>query len=161
MGPALPLDFGDPVDWRSIINTYNLQGGTYTIQSTPLYPWDKWETIFSRSVGRMRTNIDKDGIFRKDDARLLVYIALESFMNKTHGNGHDCLLRSICKNAQIEQHVGVFAEIYNIVLTPGTEFMDTAYKEAHVAGKSGVDCYKTFKKCKVAANIVEQFMADF
>ncbi|XP_037940160.1 uncharacterized protein LOC119673024 [Teleopsis dalmanni] len=161
MGPALPVPLGDPVDWRGLIAAYNLQGGTYTIQSTPLYPWDKWETIFSRSVRRMRARIHYPDKFVEDDSRLFVYTALEAFMNKLHGNGRDCLLRSICVNAQIDQHVGVFAEIYNIVLTPGNMLLEPAYKAAYDAGKSGIECNKLYGKCTVISNFLDQHMADF
>jgi len=33
------------------------------------------------------------------------------------GHGRQCLLRGICENAQVHHHVGIMAELLNVLLT--------------------------------------------
>lgn len=54
--------------------------------------------------------------FETDDSRLFAYILLEALMERQHGNGHRCLLRSICQNAQVDEHVGILSEIMDVIL---------------------------------------------
>jgi len=123
IGPSLPIPLGDHVTFRSAVLSFTLQGGTYSLPTTPIWPWDKWENTFARSMQQMRRNIEihtaNGGVRYADDARLLVYTALEEYMGRRNNDmavGRQCLLRSICENAQVHHHVGIFSEILNIVL---------------------------------------------
>lgn len=123
IGPSMPIPLGDHVTFRSAVLSYTLQGGTYSLPTTPVWPWDKWESTFARSLQQMRRNIERHtangGVRYADDARLLVYTALEQYMGRRNDDisvGRQCLLRSICQNAQVHHHVGIFSEILNIVL---------------------------------------------
>lgn len=123
IGASMPIPLGDPVKFRSAVLSFTLQGGTYSMPTTPIWPWDKWETVFARSLQQMRRNIERHtarGAVRyADDARQLVYTAFEEYMGRRNNNmtvGRQCLLRSICENAQVHHHVGIFSEILNIVL---------------------------------------------
>lgn len=123
IGPSLPIPLGDHVTFRSTVLSFTLQGGTYNLPTTPIWPWDKWESTFARSLQQMRRNIERHeangGVRYADDARLLVYTVLEEYMGRSNNDmpmGKQCLLRSICENAQVHHHVGIFSEILNIVL---------------------------------------------
>lgn len=123
IGPSLPIPLGDHVTFRSAVLSFTLQGGTYSLPTKPIWPWDKWESTFARSLQQMRRNIERHtangGVRYADDARLLVYTALEQYMGRRNDDmsvGRPCLLRSICQNAQVHQHVGILSEILNIVL---------------------------------------------
>lgn len=123
IGPSMPIPLGDHVTFRSCVLSYTLQGGTYSLPTSPIWPWDKWESTFARSLQQMRRNIERHtangGVRYADDARLLVYTALEQYMGRRNDDlsvGRQCLLRSICQNAQVHHHVGIFSEILNIVL---------------------------------------------
>jgi len=123
IGPSMPIPLGDKVTFRSCVLSYTLQGGSYSLPTSPIWPWDKWEGTFARSLTQMRRNIERHvangGVRYADDARLLVYTALEEYMGRRNNDrsmGRQCLLRSICENAQIHHHIGVFSEIMDIVL---------------------------------------------
>lgn len=110
MGPIYPIQLGDPVNWRSILALINFHVGEFKIPDKPLYPWEKWETLYARSqVNR--------GNLQTDSSREFIYTALEFFMDKSHGVGRACLLRSICENAQVDHHMDLFGEILNVILT--------------------------------------------
>lgn len=102
----------DPIEWRSIVSINNIQGGHYPLPSEPTYPWEKWEDTFARSMKSFQGQAD----FETDDSRLFAYILLEALMERQHGNGHRCLLRSICQNAQVDEHVGILSEIMDVIL---------------------------------------------
>ncbi|XP_037948404.1 uncharacterized protein LOC119679887 [Teleopsis dalmanni] len=159
LGPSMPVPLDDPVTWRALVCSYNLQGGHYTMPTTPLYPWDKWEHIFSRSLKKIENNIRADN--GRDDARLFVYTALENYMSRKNGNGRACLLRSICENAQVDHYVGIFGTILNIVLTPGKQQLNSIYTAASEAGKLGADCVKLYADCPSGANILDGFLHDW
>lgn len=122
IGPSLPIPLGDHVSFRSAVLSFTLQTSS-NLPTTPIWPWDKWESTFARSLQQMRRNIERNtanGVVRyADDARLLTYTVLEEYMGRRNNNmivGRQCLLRSICENAQVHHHVGIFSEILNIVL---------------------------------------------
>ncbi|XP_061391769.1 uncharacterized protein LOC133327223 [Musca vetustissima] len=153
IGPIMPVQLGDPIVWRSLICLYNIHVGDYKMPSTPIYPWDKWENIYARSKAF-------NGKLEPDYSRELLYAALEGFMNRPHGHGRECLLRSICENAQIDQHMDFFGEILNVILTPGKEDLDEDYRSAYEMGRNGVNCLKYYINCPKGANIFDQFIHE-
>ncbi|XP_053955373.1 uncharacterized protein LOC128861335 isoform X1 [Anastrepha ludens] len=153
-GVIASINLDDPVDWRSIVSINNIQGGFYPLPYEPLYPWDKWEDIFARSL----KNLLPGSNYETDDSRKFAYAAIEALMQLQHGNGHKCLLRSICKNAQVDEHVGIFSEIMDVVLSPGREDIDVVYMEAFQAGKSGADCLRLYAECRVSSNFLDQYL---
>ncbi|EDV96961.1 uncharacterized protein LOC6558704 [Drosophila grimshawi] len=162
IGPSLPIPLGDHVTFRSAVLSFNLQGGTYSLPTTPIWPWDKWETTFARSLQQMRRHIERQtasgDVRYADDARLLVYTALEEYMGRRNNNmivGRQCLLRSICENAQVHQHVGVFSEIFNIVLSPGKADLDNSYHDAFAAGQAGANCLAIYRVCPRGLNFLD------
>ncbi|EDW79268.1 uncharacterized protein Dwil_GK25529 [Drosophila willistoni] len=162
VGPVMATQLEDPgVTWRSLVYYYTLHFGGYTLPSAPLYPWDKWETIYARSLQKQIQQLDS---MPEDDTRVFAYAALERYMDQVsdgvQGRGHECLMRNICENAQIHQHVGIMAELVNILLTPGKALLDEDYKEAYAAGLGGVDCLIQFKKCPRGASILDEFIID-
>ncbi|XP_070142024.1 uncharacterized protein [Drosophila kikkawai] len=137
-------------------------GGTYSLPTSPIWPWDKWEGTFARSLAQMKRNIEihtaNGGVRYADDARLLVYTALEEYMGRRNNNlamGRQCLLRSICENAQIHHHIGVFSEIMDIVLSPGKAELDNSYHEAYAAGKAGANCLHLYRTCPRGLNFLD------
>lgn len=117
VGPVMAVQLADPVVWRSLLNYYVLHFGAYTLPSAPLYPWDKWETIFARSLSEKIRQLDES---HEDDTRLFAYTAVEQYMDNASdviGRGRQCMLRAICENAQVHHHVGIMAELLNVMLT--------------------------------------------
>ncbi|XP_001353456.2 uncharacterized protein [Drosophila pseudoobscura] len=165
IGPSLPIPLEDHVTFRSCVLSFTLQGGTYSLPTSPIWPWDKWEGTFARSLTQMRRNIERHAasgdIRYADDARLLVYTALEEYMGRRNDNmavGRQCLLRSICENAQIHHHIGVFSEILNIVLSPGKADLDKSYHDAYAAGKAGADCLGLYRTCPRGDNFLDELL---
>ncbi|XP_022216821.2 uncharacterized protein LOC111070522 [Drosophila obscura] len=166
IGPSLPIPLEDHVTFRSCVLSFTLQGGTYSLPTSPIWPWDKWEGTFARSLTQMRRNIERhaaaNGDTRyADDARLLVYTALEEYIGRRNDDmavGRQCLLRSICENAQIHQHIGVFSEILNIVLSPGKADLDKCYHDAYEAGKAGADCLGLYRACPRGGNFLDELL---
>ncbi|XP_064545657.1 uncharacterized protein LOC135433484 [Drosophila montana] len=160
VGPVMAVELQDPVVWRSMVNFYTLHFGAYTLPSAPLYPWDKWESIFARSLNDKIRQLDAS---HDDDTRLFAYTALEHYMDNESGvlgRGHQCLLRAMCENAQVHHHVGIMAELLNVLLTPGKARLEEAYKEAHAAGLAGVDCWELFHECPRGASALDAFTVD-
>ncbi|KAH8322913.1 hypothetical protein KR059_010724, partial [Drosophila kikkawai] len=162
IGPSLPIPLEDKVTFRSCVLSFTLQGGTYSLPTSPIWPWDKWEGTFARSLAQMKRNIEihtaNGGVRYADDARLLVYTALEEYMGRRNNNlamGRQCLLRSICENAQIHHHIGVFSEIMDIVLSPGKAELDNSYHEAYAAGKAGANCLHLYRTCPRGLNFLD------
>ncbi|EDW93719.1 uncharacterized protein LOC6533281 [Drosophila yakuba] len=162
IGPSMPIPLGDKVSFRSCVLSFTLQGGSYSLPTSPIWPWDKWEGTFARSLTQMRKNIERHvangGVRYADDARLLVYTALEEYIgrsNNDHSVGRQCLLRSICENAQIHHHIGVFSEIMDIVLSPGKADVDNAYHEAYAAGRAGANCLGLYRTCPRGINFLD------
>ncbi|XP_065361818.1 uncharacterized protein LOC135955395 [Calliphora vicina] len=151
IGPIQPITLADPIVWRSLICSYNIHVGNYQIPSTPLYPWDKWENFYVRS-NQGRAHI------KPDESREFLYLVLENYMNLSHGNGKECLLRSICENAQIHKHMDLFAEILNVILTPGYGDVDGIYGHAYEMGRAGADCFKYYSKCPPGFCFLDQFL---
>lgn len=117
VGPVMGVQLADPVVWRSFVNYYILHFGAYTLPSAPLYPWDKWESIFARSLSEKVRQLDES---HEDDTRLFAYTAVEQYMDNVSGiagRGRQCMLRAICENAQVHHHVGIMAELLNVMLT--------------------------------------------
>lgn len=113
----MPVPLADPVSFRSLVCSYTLQGGHYTIPTEPLYPWDKWENTFARSLKQMKSKFERYGEYETDGSREFVYTLLEEYIGRNNANGHQCLLRAICENAQVQHHEDVFAQVLNVVLT--------------------------------------------
>ncbi|EDW19569.1 uncharacterized protein LOC6583428 [Drosophila mojavensis] len=165
IGASMPIPLGDPVKFRSAVLSFSLQGGTYSMPTSPIWPWDKWETTFARSLQQMRRNIERhtaSGALRyADDARQLVYTALEEYMGRRNNDmvaGRQCLLRSICENAQVHHHVGIFSEILNIVLSPGKADIDNCYHDAFAAGQAGANCLAVFEACPRGLNFLDEML---
>ncbi|XP_054732837.1 uncharacterized protein LOC129240838 [Anastrepha obliqua] len=160
VGPSEQVDLADPISWRSLVCSHSLQGGHYSIPSSPLYPWDKWEDTFARQTRRLHDNpLGFDNyIYESDDSRLFVYTVLETLMNRRGVNGHQCLLRSICQNAQVGQHVGVLSELLDVVLTPGMEDLDKSYRVAREAGAGDADCLKLYSECPAGVNLLDSYL---
>ncbi|ALC44291.1 CG14826 [Drosophila busckii] len=165
MGPSMPIPLGDHVTFRSTVLSYNIQGGTYSLPTTPIWPWDKWEVNFARSLQQMQRNIELHTASGKlryaDDSRLLVYTALEQFIGRSNNDmtmGRQCLLRSICENGQVHQHVGIFSEILNIVLSPGKADLDDCYHDAFAAGQAGANCLAVYKDCPRGSNFLDELL---
>ncbi|KAH8380482.1 hypothetical protein KR009_011036 [Drosophila setifemur] len=161
IGPSLPIPLGDKVTFRSCVLSFTLQGGSYSLPTSPIWPWDKWEDTFARSLTQMKRNIESHeamGVRYADDARLLVYTVLEEYMGRRNNDlamGRQCLLRSICENAQIHHHIGVFSEIMDIVLSPGKAELDNSYHDAYAAGKAGANCLGLYRSCPRGLNILD------
>ncbi|KAH8366339.1 hypothetical protein KR200_000173, partial [Drosophila serrata] len=162
IGPSLPIPLEDKVTFRSCVLSFTLQGGTYSLPTSPIWPWDKWEGTFARSLVQMKRNIERHtangGVRYADDARLLVYTALEEYMGRRNNDmamGRQCLLRSICENAQIHHHIGVFSEIMDIILSPGKAELDNSYHEAYAAGKAGANCLQRYRTCPRGLNFLD------
>ncbi|KAI8041145.1 uncharacterized protein LOC128257379 [Drosophila gunungcola] len=162
IGPSLPIPLEDKVTFRSCVLSFTLQGGSYSLPTSPIWPWDKWEGTFARSLTQMRRNIERQtangGVRYADDARLLVYTALEEYIGRRNNNlsmGRQCLLRSICENAQIHHHIGVFSEIMDIILSPGKADLDNSYHEAFAAGRAGANCLGLYKSCPRGLNFLD------
>ncbi|XP_068150071.1 uncharacterized protein [Drosophila tropicalis] len=165
IGPSMPIPLGDHVTFRSCVLSYTLQGGTYSMPTSPIWPWDKWESTFARSLSQMRRNIEiqtaSGNLKYADDARLLVYTALEEYIGRRNDDmsiGRPCLLRSICENAQIHHHVGIFSEILNIVLSPGKANLEIAYHDAYTAGRRGINCLTQYDSCPRGLNFLDEFL---
>ncbi|XP_039965856.1 uncharacterized protein LOC126761760 isoform X1 [Bactrocera neohumeralis] len=153
-GAIATVNVDEPIAWRSIVSINNIQGGFYPLPAVPTYPWDKWEDTFARSMKHFQELAD----FETDDSRLFIYTLLEVLMERQHGNGHQCLLRSICQNAQVDEHVGMFSEIMDVVLRPGKESIAVAYTDAFVAGKANADCMRLYSECRVPSNYLDQYL---
>ncbi|XP_016955369.1 uncharacterized protein LOC108028216 [Drosophila biarmipes] len=167
IGPSTPIPLGDKVSFRSCVLSFTLQGGSYSLPTSPIWPWDKWEGTFARSLEHMRRNIERHtasgGVRYADDARLLVYTALEEYMGRSNNDrsmGRQCLLRSICENAQIHHHIGVFSEIMDIVLSPGKADLDSSYHEAFAAGKAGANCLGLYRSCPRGSNFLDGLLIE-
>lgn len=113
----MPVRLADPLAWRSLVCSFNLQGGQYQIPTEPVYPWDKWEDTFARSLNQMKTKFETYAEYEQDESREFLYMVLEKYMTRTNVNGRQCLLRAICENAQIHEHIGIFANVLDVVLT--------------------------------------------
>ncbi|KAH8405344.1 hypothetical protein KR222_005841 [Zaprionus bogoriensis] len=160
VGPVMGVQLADPVVWRSVVNYYILHFGAYTLPSAPLYPWDKWESILARSLSEKIRQLDAS---HEDDTRLFAYTALEQYMDNASGvpgRGRQCLLRAMCENAQVHHHVGIMAELLNVLLTPGKTRLADAYKEARAAGLAGVDCLQQFDKCPRGESVLDALAVD-
>ncbi|EDW70154.1 uncharacterized protein [Drosophila virilis] len=160
VGPVMAVELQDPVAWRSMVNFYVIHFGAYTLPSAPLYPWDKWESVFARSLNDKIRQLDAS---HEDDTRLFAYTALEHYMDNAsgvRGRGRQCLLRAMCENAQVHHHVGIMAELLNVLLTPGKARLEEAYKEAYAAGLAGVDCCEQFHECPRGASALDAFTLD-
>ncbi|XP_075162148.1 uncharacterized protein LOC142234836 [Haematobia irritans] len=153
MGPIFPIDFGDPINWRALICLVNIHVGEFKVPDSPLYPWDKWENIYARTQS-------SDNNWKPDDSREFIYHVLEYFMERTHGSGRECLLRSICENAHVDHHMDLFGDILNAILTPGKEILDPVYREAYKYGKNGIDCFQYYTSCPKGLNFLDQFINE-
>ncbi|XP_033242867.1 uncharacterized protein LOC108152415 isoform X1 [Drosophila miranda] len=160
VGPVMPTQLEDAVSWRGLLYFWTLHFGGYTLPSEPLYPWDKWETIYARSLQEQVRRLDAS---HEDDTRLFVYEILEKYMDQASGSvglGRQCLLRGICENAQIHQHLGIVAELLNILLTPGKARLDLSYREAYAAGLAGSHCLEQFEECPRGKSVLDAFAVD-
>lgn len=113
----MPVTLADPVSFRSLVCSYTLQGGQYPLPTEPLYPWDKWEDIYARSLKEVKSKFERYGEYDDDGSREFVYTLLENYIGRNNANGHQCLLRAICENAQVHRHDDLYSEILNVVLT--------------------------------------------
>ncbi|XP_043650153.1 uncharacterized protein LOC122618085 [Drosophila teissieri] len=160
VGPVMATQLEDPVVWRSMVYYYVLHFGAFTLPSAPLYPWDKWEAIYARSLQEKIRSLDES---HEDDTRLFVYAILENYMDQVSesvGRGRNCLLRGICENAQVHHHVGIMAELLNVLLTPGKTRLDVEYTEAFAAGKAGIDCLAHYSDCPRGESVLDAYAVD-
>ncbi|EDV96962.1 uncharacterized protein LOC6558307 [Drosophila grimshawi] len=160
IGCVMTVQLMDPVVWRSLVNFYVLHFGAYSMPATPLYPWDKWESIFARSLNEKIRQLDAS---HEDDTRLFAYTGLELYMDNESGvpgRGRHCLLRAMCENAQVHRHVGIMSELLNVLLTPGKARLDQIYREAHAAGLAGVDCLQQFYGCPRGESVLDALAVD-
>ncbi|EDW19573.2 uncharacterized protein LOC6583429 [Drosophila mojavensis] len=158
--PVSAIQLDDPYKWRSFVAFVVVHLGGYNLPSAPLYPWDKWDSVFSRSLKEKIRQLDES---HEDDTRLFAYAALEHYMDNASsipGRGRQCLLRAMCENAQVHHHVGIIAELLNLLLTPGKARLDQHYKEAHAAGLAGVDCLHQFHGCPRGASVLDELTVD-
>ncbi|KAM7357147.1 uncharacterized protein ACRADG_002639 [Cochliomyia hominivorax] len=153
IGPIFPITLADPIVWRSLICSYNIHVGNYKIPSEPLYPWDKWETFYARSN-------QGSSYPQTDGSREFLYGVLENYMTASHGNGRDCLLRSICENAQIHHHMDLFGQVLDVILTPGKGDVAPIYNHAYEMGRRGVDCFQYYNKCPKGLCFIDQFLYE-
>ncbi|KAM7356285.1 uncharacterized protein ACRADG_002090 [Cochliomyia hominivorax] len=87
--------------------------------------------------------------------RWTVYKALEGLGNRIGLSGRDCLLKSICENAETPFHYynGLIAELFYVLLTPSSSadklstHSDNEYYYAEHLGRSGANCHRVFKDC--------------
>ncbi|XP_067612999.1 uncharacterized protein [Eurosta solidaginis] len=158
IGPSGQVNLADPITWRSLVCSYNLQGGSYPLPTSPLYPWDKWEDTFARKVRHIPDQPYSFDNYETDDSRLFVYTVLETLMSQRGVNGRQCLLRSICQNAQVDEHVGVLSELLDVVLTPGKEDLDNGYFVARDAGLAGADCLQLYAECPTGVSLLDSYL---
>ncbi|XP_016955384.1 uncharacterized protein LOC108028229 [Drosophila biarmipes] len=160
VGPVMATQLEDPVVWRGLVYYYTLHFGAFTLPSAPLYPWDKWETLYARSLQEKIRSLDES---HEDDTRTFAYAALENYMDQVSGSvgrGRQCLLRGICENAQVHHHVGIMAELLNVLLTPGRTRLDISYTEALAAGKAGIDCLSHYSDCPRGESVLDAYAVD-
>ncbi|XP_055908497.1 uncharacterized protein LOC129943221 [Eupeodes corollae] len=153
-----PLYLEDHVHWRQVncIGTLQTQ---YDLPTKPLnsYINNNWGfPYYEKGLRSMREKFDKFGYFKPDVSRMFIYAALEEFMNRNDRNGRECLLRSICENAQVDEHVDEFSQIMNVILTPGKDDLDAVYREALKAGKFGADCLSLYSKCSYGDSFLDR-----
>ncbi|XP_046808499.1 uncharacterized protein LOC111688933 [Lucilia cuprina] len=160
IGPSMPVRLADPIAFRSLVCSYSLQGGHYKIPPEPTYPWDKWEDTFARSLNQMRRRFENYGEYEQDESREFLYMVLEKYMSRNNVDGRQCLLRAICENAQVHEHIGVFANVLDVVLTPGKENLDNSYRMALQAGRHGADCIKLFNSCPKGSSLLDQYIDE-
>ncbi|KAL5283626.1 hypothetical protein ACFFRR_006094 [Megaselia abdita] len=156
-----PVEFEDPIRWRTLNCGYNLQC-QYAVPVDALYPWDKFddEHYVTRSLQSIREEFDKTGQARSDEARLFVYTGLETYIDRQGKSGRECLLKAICQNAQIDAHYGIFTEILNTILSPGTDPLFEVYYSAYRAGKAGVNCEQLFHQCRRGDSFLDHIIVD-
>ncbi|XP_013115584.1 uncharacterized protein LOC106093128 [Stomoxys calcitrans] len=160
IGPSIQVALADPVPFRSLVYSFNVQGGQYTIPTEPLYPWDKWENTFARSLKQIKSRFEDWGENKDDGSREFLYTVLEDYMARNNANGHQCLLRAICQNAQVQRHEGIFAQLLDVILTPGHENLDKSYVMAMQAGRYGVDCLTMYYLCPTGSSPLDQYINE-
>ncbi|KAF2881346.1 hypothetical protein ILUMI_24825 [Ignelater luminosus] len=150
IGVAIPVKLGLK---QSMVYALNFQYQYVAAQNRSqleVYP-----PIISRSR-------DKRQIEKSD--RALVYLGLESLMNRYGINGKSCILRSICENAMESLHHeanGLYGHLMHIILTPDygdgeiDEDLDADYLDAQKAGEYGVDCLSLFPACPYGHGILD------
>ncbi|XP_055850451.1 uncharacterized protein LOC129915021 [Episyrphus balteatus] len=152
-----PLYLEDPVNWRQM----NCLAGLQTQYELPSKPRDtffnkNWGVPYERNLKTIRDEFDRFSSIKPDFSRVFVYTALEEFMNRNGRNGRECLLRSICENAQIDEHVDDFSRILDVILTPGRDDLDEVYREAFKAGEFGADCLTSYSKCSYGDSFLDR-----
>lgn len=140
------VELEDPISWRVLqLNLNFLAQYALPTQADQLY--DLFEN-YQRS-GQQDL---------EDTGRTLIYESLISFMNRQGTNGKECLRKAICENAQIQHHEGIFAEVINVILTPGR--VNDPFKSDYESGRIGVDCQSSYPQCAQGDSVFDRCFLD-
>lgn len=97
-----------------------------------------------------------------DESRRLVYNALETTWERRGRNGYECILRAICEVAESPfGHNGLFGEVVDTIFTPNSDFEDTDFHSARLAGLRGADCGNTYMKCPAGEGFLDSISHFF
>ncbi|XP_066252247.1 uncharacterized protein [Euwallacea similis] len=95
--------------------------------------------------------------------RAVFYSAVEDFLDKQNINGRQCLLKTICENADFthfDDDGGLLGQILNVFLTPDNgngpdPLLDEAYSDAQKAGEFGADCNSLYSGCNLGKSFFD------
>ncbi|KAL9871508.1 uncharacterized protein ACN427_014539 isoform 1-T1 [Glossina fuscipes fuscipes] len=157
LGVSLPITLANPK--RSLRVFYNLQL-QYIPPPDPIY----WWSLLNSTTFESRTQRSKHLLY--DNSRSLIYKCLENIFRSIDAlNNQECLQRFICDlsrtplNADLSDSVYyILHKIVNAVFMPIQPNVETRYWEAHEAGRYGAHCKKTFSRCSLSEDVLNQFM---
>ncbi|XP_017774919.1 PREDICTED: uncharacterized protein LOC108561480 [Nicrophorus vespilloides] len=157
IGLAIPVKLGKK---QSLGIGWNLQF-QYGLPTKSSEVIKSYPPIISKEAKR---SVDED----VPSQRELLYVAIESMLDRDGVNGRDCVLRTICDNAMSPLHHeanGLYGELLHIALTPnysrdgqaehGAEAIDEIYLDAQRAGNYGVDCISLYPGCPSGHGIMD------
>ncbi|KAL1506606.1 hypothetical protein ABEB36_005935 [Hypothenemus hampei] len=97
--------------------------------------------------------------------RAMFYRGVESFLERHDINGKQCLLKTICENADYNHFTdesGLLVQILHVFLTPNNgngvdPMLDPDYSDAQKAGEFGVDCTSSYPDCNMERSFFNLF----
>uniref|UniRef100_A0A1A9VTE5 Uncharacterized protein n=1 Tax=Glossina austeni TaxID=7395 RepID=A0A1A9VTE5_GLOAU len=157
LGVSLPITLASPK--RSLRVFYNLQL-QYVPPPDPIY----WWSVLNSTTFESRTQHSKQLLY--DNSRSLIYKYLENIFRSIDAlNNQECLQRFICDlsrtplNVDLSESVHyILHKIVNAIFTPIQPNVEPRYWEAQEAGRHGAHCRKTFSRCSLSEDVLNQFM---